>query len=74
MDVDVYDPWANAKEVQHEHGISLVSELGQAYDAIVLTVAHREFLNLAFGELKAKDGVLFDIKSILDKSIVDARL
>jgi UDP-N-acetyl-D-galactosamine dehydrogenase len=74
MDVDVYDPWANAKEVKHEHGISLVTELGQAYDAIVLTVAHREFLDLAFGELKAKDGVLFDIKSILDKSIVDARL
>ncbi|MFM6936172.1 MAG: nucleotide sugar dehydrogenase [Aquirufa sp.] len=74
MDVDVYDPWANAKEVKHEHGISLVSELGKAYDAIVLTVAHREFLDLAFGELKAKDGVLFDIKSILDKSIVDARL
>jgi UDP-N-acetyl-D-galactosamine dehydrogenase len=74
MDVDVYDPWANANEVKHEHGISLVTELGQAYDAIVLTVAHREFLNLAFGELKAKDGVLFDIKSILDKSIVDARL
>jgi len=39
-----------------------------------LTVAHREFLDLAFGELKAKDGVLFDIKSVLDKSIVDARL
>jgi UDP-N-acetyl-D-galactosamine dehydrogenase len=74
MAVDVYDPWANAKEVKHEHGISLVTELGQAYDAIVLTVAHREFLDLAFGELKAKDGVLFDIKSILDKSIVDARL
>ena len=74
MEVDVYDPWANAKEVSHEHGINLVSELGKAYDAIVLTVAHREFLDLAFGELKAKDGVLFDIKSVLDKSIVDARL
>jgi len=74
MEVDVYDPWANAKEVAHEHGINLISELGQAYDAIVLTVAHREFLDLAFGELKAKDGVLFDIKSVLDKSIVDARL
>ncbi len=74
MEVDVYDPWANVKEVAHEHGINLVSELGQAYDAIVLTVAHREFLDLAYGELKAKDGVLFDIKSVLDKSIVDARL
>jgi UDP-N-acetyl-D-galactosamine dehydrogenase len=74
MDVDVYDPWANAKEVEHEHGITLISELGKAYDAIVLTVAHREFLDLAYGDLKAKDGVLFDIKSVLDKSIVDARL
>jgi len=74
MEVDVYDPWANAKEVAHEHGISLVSQLGSAYDAIVLTVAHREFLELDYLNLKAKDGVLFDIKSVLDKSIVDARL
>lgn len=74
MDVDVYDPWANAKEVAYEHGIDLVSSLGKDYDAIVLTVAHREFLDLAFGELKAKDGVIFDIKSVLDKSTVDARL
>ncbi len=74
MDVDVYDPWANAKEVAHEHGIDLVSSLGKDYDAIVLTVAHREFLDLAYGELKAKDGVIFDIKSVLDKSMVDARL
>jgi UDP-N-acetyl-D-galactosamine dehydrogenase len=74
MDVDVYDPWANSKEVAHEHGIDLVSSLGKGYDAIVLTVAHREFLDLAYGELKAKDGVIFDIKSVLDKSIVDARL
>ncbi len=74
MDVDVYDPWANAIEVAHEHGINLVSSLGTAYDAIVLTVSHREFLDLAYSELKAKDGVLFDIKSVLDKSIVDARL
>lgn len=74
MDVDVYDPWANSKEVAHEHGIDLVSSLGKGYDAIVLTVAHREFLDLAYGELKAKDGVIFDIKSVLDKSTVDARL
>jgi UDP-N-acetyl-D-mannosaminuronate dehydrogenase len=40
----------------------------------VLTVSHREFLDLNYGELKAKDGVLFDIKSVLEKSIVDARL
>ena len=74
MEVDVYDPWANAVEVKHEHGIDLVSELGSAYDAIVLTVAHQEFLNLPFATLKQADGIIFDIKSVLDKSLVDARL
>jgi UDP-N-acetyl-D-galactosamine dehydrogenase len=74
MEVDVYDPWANAEEVQKEHGISLLTTLGEAYDAIVLTVAHGEFLELPFVKLKAKDGIIFDIKSVLDKSLVDARL
>ena len=74
MEVDVYDPWANAEEVQKEHGISLVTSLGETYDAIVLTVAHGEFLELPFVKLKAKDGIIFDIKSVLDRSLVDARL
>jgi UDP-N-acetyl-D-galactosamine dehydrogenase len=74
MDVDVYDPWANAAEVKHEHGIDLVSTLGSGYDAIVLTVAHQEFLGLPFASLKQADGIIFDIKSVLDKSLVDARL
>ena len=74
MDVDVYDPWANAEEVQKEHGISLVSTVKDGYDAIVLTVAHEEFLGLPFVKLKAKDGIIFDIKSVLDKTLVDARL
>lgn len=74
MDVDVYDPWANAAEVKHEHGIDLVSEPGSAYDAIVLTVAHQEFLGLPFASMKQADGIIFDIKSVLDKSLVDARL
>ena len=74
MEVDVYDPWANAEEVQKEHGISLATSLGEAYDAIVLTVAHGEFLELPFAKLKAKDGIIFDIKSVLDRPLVDARL
>ncbi|MEY4610583.1 MAG: hypothetical protein RL246_902 [Bacteroidota bacterium] len=74
MEVDVYDPWANAEEVEKEHGISLVETLGEDYDAIVLTVAHGEFLGLPFDKLKARDGIIFDIKSVLDKALVDARL
>lgn len=74
MDVDVYDPWANAAEVKHEHGIDLVATVGSNYDAIVLTVAHQEFLGLPFASMKQADGIIFDIKSVLDKSLVDARL
>ena len=74
MEVDVYDPWANAEEVEKEHGISLVETLGEDYDAIVLTVAHGEFLGMPFDKLKARDGIIFDIKSVLDKALVDARL
>ena len=74
MEVDVYDPWANKAEVKKEHGIDLVSELAPTYDAIVLTVAHQEFLNLPFASLKADGGIIFDIKSVLDRTLVDARL
>jgi UDP-N-acetyl-D-galactosamine dehydrogenase len=74
MDVDVYDPWANAAEVKHEHGIELVSKLADQYQAIVLTVAHNEFLDLPFASLRAENGVIFDIKSILSKDLADARL
>ena len=74
MEVDVYDPWANAAEVKHEHGIDLVSKLAPSYQAIVLTVAHTEFLDLPFASLKAENGVIFDIKSILSKDLADARL
>lgn len=74
MEVDVYDPWANKAEVKKEHGIDLVSELAPTYDAIVLTVAHQEFLNLPFASLKAEGGIIFDIKSVLDRTLVDARL
>jgi UDP-N-acetyl-D-galactosamine dehydrogenase len=74
MNVDVYDPWANKAEVKKEHGIDLVGELGANYDAIVLTVAHQEFLTLPFSSLKAENGIIFDIKSVLDRTLVDARL
>ena len=74
MEVDVYDPWANKAEVKKEHGIDLVADLGAKYDAIVLTVAHQEFLNLPYASLKAENGIIFDIKSVLDRTLVDARL
>jgi UDP-N-acetyl-D-galactosamine dehydrogenase len=74
LDVDVYDPHADAEEVKEEYGIRLTPDLGK-YDAIVFAVAHDEFIQLDLGKIKRNDdAVVYDIKSILDRNFVDARL
>lgn len=76
--VDVYDPWVDAKEAQHEYGITPVKEVKNGhYDAIILAVAHDEFSQMgadAIHALGKPDHVLFDIKYTLPKNSVDGRL
>ena len=75
--VDVYDPWASKTEVQQEYGLDLkgsFSELGTDYEAIILAVSHQQFFDLDLKDLKAEHGVVFDVKSVLPKEGVDARL
>lgn len=75
--VDVYDPWADRAEVEREYGIVMkpLEELERAsYAAIVLAVGHKEFRELEVKALGTPDSVVYDIKGILDRSIVDARL
>lgn len=77
VNVDVYDPWASKDEVRHEYGFDLLddtSKLKSDYDAIVLAVSHKEFLELDLNGLKSDIGVIFDVKSLLPKALVDARL
>ncbi|MDG5492262.1 nucleotide sugar dehydrogenase [Psychroserpens sp. SPM9] len=77
VNVDVYDPWASKEEVTHEYGFDLLdqeSQLKSDYDAIVLAVSHNEFLELDLQNLKSDIGVIFDVKSLLPKDTVDARL
>lgn len=76
INVDVYDPWANPQEVEQEYDINLLSRLGKEkkYDAIVMAVAHNEFLALDIQSLKLNTAVVFDIKACLDRATVDARL
>lgn len=76
MDVDVYDPWANPKEVAHEYGIQIMSgsqspDLKQ-YSAIILAVSHHQFKTLNIN--KSDDQVVYDVKGVLPKDSVDARL
>lgn len=77
VDVDVYDPWASADEVKHEYDLNLLcakEELNGSYDAIVLAVSHNEFLKMDLKGLKSDIGVIFDVKSLLPREDVDARL
>jgi len=76
--VDVYDPWVDAKEARHEYGITPITEVKQGhYDAIILAVAHDEFRQMgadAIHALGKPEHVLFDIKYTLPKDKVDGRL
>ncbi|MGA9421168.1 MAG: nucleotide sugar dehydrogenase [Rhodanobacteraceae bacterium] len=76
--VDVHDPWVSADEARHEYGLDLTPTLiAGKYDAIVLAVAHREFIELGADGIRAlgKPGcVLFDVKQALPRDRVDDRL
>ena len=73
--ITVYDPWANAAHVQKEYGIEIVNQLPQQpYDAIILAVAHKEFNTLKLRDLTVENGVIYDVKGVLDRNIIDARL
>ncbi|REC49612.1 nucleotide sugar dehydrogenase [Chryseobacterium pennipullorum] len=75
MEVTTYDPWANEAEVHHEYGIHSVSSLDRItdkYDAVILTVAHKEFLELDFNKFLKENSIIYDVKGILPEC--DSRL
>lgn len=76
IEVDVYDPWADAKEVQHEYGVDILNGENKPnlddYSAVILAVAHKEFKQIHIQ--KSENQVVYDVKGILEKSKVDARL
>lgn len=75
MDVDVYDPHADRGEVQDEYEIQLIDNVVKKYEAVILAVSHQEFKHLNFKNLCSSNAsVIFDTKSFLDRSLVDARL
>jgi len=74
MDVDLYDPWANAEEVKREFGVTLKTSISsEKYDTIILAVAHHEFLTLDLRSLKNTNSLTYDVKGILTEG-VDAKL
>ena len=75
MKVEVYDPHADRHDVSEEYNINLICEVGSEYDAVILAVSHKEFLNIDYKKIiKNSNSVIFDTKSFLDRNLVDARL
>ena len=73
--VTIFDPWANEEEVLHEYNLKSIRTLpNEKFDAIVLTVSHKEFLNIDFSQIKNEKAVVYDVKNILSENIVDKRL
>lgn len=74
VNVDVYDTWADQHEVKEEYGINLLEKIEKKYDGILLAVSHDDYSLLNLENFKNKNAVVFDIKGVLDKNVVDARL
>lgn len=75
VNIDVCDPWANAKEVKEEYNIEMnKSVFDKKYDAIILAVAHSEFKEVDMKRFSKEKSVVFDVKAFLDRKMTDGRL
>ncbi len=76
--VDVFDPWVDAAQAQHEYGLTPVSEPGHGvYDAVVVAVGHDEFRALGAAGIRAfgkPESIIYDVKYVLPRESVDGRL
>ena len=77
-DVEIFDPWAAPEDIEKEYGLSSLNDFSQLaekkYDVIVLAVSHKEFFTLDIRKLRKDESIVFDIKSVLPREEVDARL
>lgn len=78
VEVDVYDPWVDPAEAQHEYGITPVAKLAEdQYDGIILAVSHHQFVEMgaaAIRKLGKSAHVLYDLKYVLSADEADLRL
>ena len=75
VNITIYDPWANKEEVMHEYQLESTQKMPtRKFDVLVLTVAHKEFLDLDFNAIVNKNHVIYDVKNILPTKIIDGGL
>lgn len=73
--ISVYDPWASPAAVKHEYNIDITSVLPtEKFDAVILGVAHKQFLELDIKSCLRENGVIYDVKGLLSRDIIDGRL
>ena len=76
-DITVFDPWASPERVKHEYGIDIVNKLpDEKFAAAIIAVAHRQFreMEIDFDSLLTKNHVIYDVKAIMPRELVDGRL
>jgi UDP-N-acetyl-D-galactosamine dehydrogenase len=75
VNITISDPWASPNEVKHEYNVETFKKIPEEkYDAVILAVGHSEFKKIEVNDYLKKNSVLFDVKSVLNKSITDGRL
>ncbi len=77
VNITVYDPWANPSAVKREYGVDIVNELPkEQFDCAIVSVAHKEFREseVDIKSILKPEHVIFDVKGILPREMVDGRL
>ena len=78
LDLTIVDPWADKASVKHEYNLEIINDISESatkeFDGIILAVSHKEFLNMDIKKLKKETSVLFDVKGVLPKELIDKRL
>lgn len=73
--ITIFDPWANVKKVKTEYGLEVTNTMPtQKFDAVVLCVAHNEFKDMNIKEYSKCNGVIYDVKGIIERDVIDGRL
>jgi UDP-N-acetyl-D-galactosamine dehydrogenase len=75
VNVDVCDPWANPEEVKEEYDLEINTCIpDKKYDAVILAVAHNEYKELDIRQFRKEKSIVYDVKGLLDRELVDGRL
>ena len=74
--ITIFDPWANKENVNKAYGIDITNVMPSEndFDVILLAVSHKDFLTLDLRSSLKKNGIIYDVKGVLDRNIVDGRL